>query len=134
VQLTLTIDEKKYVVDVEVVEGEEVRMPVVSEFPSPTTTIQSRPVTPVASVPVAAPAPATDGLAADKVSRSPIAGVVQKVVAEVGQAVQVDDLLAVLEAMKMETKITSHVAGTVKKIYVSAGEAVKSGQAIIEFE
>jgi len=36
--------------------------------------------------------------------------------------------------MKMETKITSHVAGTVKKVYVSAGEAVKSGQVIVEFE
>jgi len=133
VQLTLTIDDKNYVVDVEIVEGEEVRMPA-SEYQAPTTTLQSRPVTPVAAIPVAAPAPATDGLADDKASRSPIAGVVQKVVAEVGQTVAVDDLLAVLEAMKMETKITSHVAGTVKKIYVAAGEAVKSGQIIIEFE
>jgi methylmalonyl-CoA carboxyltransferase small subunit len=105
-----------------------------SDYQAPTTTIQSRPVAPVAAIPVAAPAPATDGLADDKASRSPIAGVVQKVVAEVGQTVAVDDLLAVLEAMKMETKITSHVAGTVKKIYVAAGEAVKSGQIIIEFE
>ena len=133
-QLSITIDSRKYVVDVEVMEGEEVRMPLVSEFPAPTTTIQSRPVTQLASVPVAAPASATDRLADDKVSRSPIGGVVQKVVAEVGQTVQVDDLLAVLEAMKMETRITSHVAGTVKKVYVASGEAVKGGQAIIEFE
>jgi len=131
VQLTLTIDEKKYVVDVEIVEGEEVRMPV-SDYQAPTTTIQSRPVAPVAA-PVAA-GPVADGLADDKASRSPIAGVVQKVVVEVGQTVAVDELLAVLEAMKMETKITSHVAGTVKKIYVASGEAVKSGQVIIEFE
>lgn len=131
-QLTLTIDAKKYVVDVEIVEGEEVRLPV-SDFQAPTTTLQSRPVAPVAAIPVAS-GPATDGLADDKASRSPIAGVVQKVVVEVGQTVAVDDLLAVLEAMKMETKITSHVAGTVKKVYVSAGEAVKSGQVIVEFE
>ena len=134
-QLTISIDSRKYVVDVEVVEGEEVRMPLVSEFPAPTTTIQSRPVTPVVlPAPTAAPASVTDRLASDKASRSPIAGVVQKVVAEVGQAVRVDDLLAVLEAMKMETRITSHVAGMVKKVCVAAGEAVKSGQLIIEFE
>lgn len=131
-QLTLTIDAKKYVVDVEIVEGEEVRLPA-SDYQAPTMTLQSRPVAPVAAIPVAA-GPAADGLADDKASRSPIAGVVQKVVVEVGQTVAVDDLLAVLEAMKMETKITSHVAGTVKKVYVSAGEAVKSGQVIVEFE
>lgn len=130
-QLTLTIDDKKYVVDVEIVEGEEVRM-AASDYQAPTTTLQSRPVAPVAAIPVAAPV--ADGLADDKASRSPIAGVVQKIEVQVGQAVAVDDLLAVLEAMKMETKITSHVAGTVKKIYVSAGEAVKSGQVIVEFE
>jgi len=130
VQLTITIDEKKYAVDVEIVEGEEVRL-APSDYQAPTTTLQSRPVAPVAAIPVA---PIADGIADDKASRSPIAGVVQKVVAEVGQTVAVDDLLAVLEAMKMETKITSHVAGTVKKIYVGPGEAVKSGQIIIEFE
>ena len=131
-QLTLTIDEKKYVVDVEIVEGEEVRMQP-TEYQAPAGTPQPRAAAPVAA-PAAAAAPVADGLADDKASRSPIAGVVQKVVAEVGQTVAVDDLLAVLEAMKMETKITSHVAGTVKKIYVAAGEAVKSGQIIIEFE
>lgn len=133
-QLTITIDSRKYLVDVEVVEGEEVRMPLVSGFPSPNITIQSRPLTPPVSVPAAAPATATDRLDDDKVSRSPIAGVVRKVVAEPGQAVQVGDLLAVLEAMKMETRITSHVAGIVKKVCAAPGEAVKGGQVLIEFE
>lgn len=130
-QLTLTIAEKKYVVDVEIVEGEEVRMQP-AEYQAPAGAAQPRAVAPVAA-PVAA-APVADGLADDKASRSPIAGVVQKVEVTVGQTVAVDDLLAVLEAMKMETKITSHVAGTVKKVHVGPGEAVKSGQVIIEFE
>jgi methylmalonyl-CoA carboxyltransferase small subunit len=132
VQLTLTIAEKKYVVDVEIVEGEEVRMQP-TEYQAPAGTPQPRAAAPVAA-PAAAAAPVADGLADDKASRSPIAGVVQKVIVEVGQTVAVDDLLAVLEAMKMETKITSHVAGTVKKIYVAAGDPVKSGQVIVEFE
>ncbi len=130
-QLTLTIDGKKYVVDVEVTEGEELRMP--ASFPEPTSTIQSRPVI-VAPLQSPAPAPAGDGLPDDKVCRSPIAGVVQRVNVQVGQKLQVDDLLVVLEAMKMETNITAHTAGTVKKIMASPGEAVKGGQALIEFQ
>jgi methylmalonyl-CoA carboxyltransferase 1.3S subunit len=130
VQLTLTIDGKKYVVDVEVVEGEETRMS--ASFPEPTSTIQSRPV--IAPPPQPPVAPVADGLDDDKVCRSPIAGVVQRVTVQVGQKLQVDDLLVVLEAMKMETNITAHTPGTVKKIMASPGEAVKSGQALIEYE
>ncbi len=130
-QLTLTIDGKKYVVDVEVVEGEELRMP--ASFPEPTSTIQSKPVM-VSPLQPAAVTPVADGLADDKVCRSPIAGVVQRVNVQVGQKLQVDDLLVVLEAMKMETNITAHTAGIVKKILATPGEAVKSGQALIEFQ
>ncbi len=131
-QLTLTIDGKKYIVDVEVLEGEEVRSP--AEYSEQISTIKSHhaqpPVVPVAQAPV----PASDGLPDDKVCRSPIAGIVQRVNVQVGQKLQVDDLLVVLEAMKMETNITAHTAGTVKRILASPGEAVKSGQALIEFE
>jgi len=130
VQLTLTIDGKKYVVDVEVVEGEEVRMPL--SFPEPTSTIQSNPV--IAPPQPLTASPVTDGLPDNKVCRSPIAGIVQRVNVQVGQKLQVDDLLVVLEAMKMETNITAHTAGTVKKIMAVPGEAVKNGQTLIEFE
>ena len=128
-QLTLTIDSKKYVVDVEIVEGEEVRMP--AGAPVPAATITSPPGTPVA--PGATP-PATDGLPEPMHCRSPIAGVVFKVTSEVGQEIKQDDLLLVLEAMKMETNITAHVAGKIKAIHVSPGEAVKNGQVLVEFE
>lgn len=133
-QLTMTIDGKKYRVDVEVEEGEEVRL--AESFP--TTTVQA--VTPSsAAMPMAAPAPVTGappGVAtgSDKICRSPIAGVVFKVVAQVGQHLEVNDLLVVLEAMKMETNITAHMSGKVEKILVSVGEAVQPGQAIAEFE
>ncbi|NTW57513.1 MAG: acetyl-CoA carboxylase biotin carboxyl carrier protein subunit [Chlorobiaceae bacterium] len=131
-QLTLTIDGKKYIVDVEVLEGEEVRSP--AEYAEQTSTIKSHHATPPV-VPVAqAPGPASDGLPDEKVCRSPIAGIVQRVNVQVGQKLQVDDLLVVLEAMKMETNITAHTAGIVKCILASPGEAVKSGQALIEFE
>ena len=129
-QLTLTIDTKKYVVDVEIVEGEEVRM--TGSFPEPTSTLKSHAVAPAFAAPAAVAV--ADGLSDDKVCRSPIAGVVFKINVTVGQKIVVDELVTVLEAMKMETNITAHVAGTVKKIYVSPGEAVKNGQVLIEFE
>ena len=131
-QLNLTIDGKKYVVDVEVIEGEEVRMP--ASFPQPVSTIQSRnPEPPPAARPQHAK-PQADNLPDEKVCRSPIAGIVSRVNVQIGQKLQVNDLLGVLEAMKMETNITAHAAGTVKAIMATPGEAVKSGQALIEFE
>ena len=130
-QLTLTIDSKKYVVDVEVVEGEEVRMP--TSFPEPTSTLKAHASSPVIAAPAAAPV-VDDGLPDDKVCRSPISGVVFKINVAVGQKIEVDEVVMVLEAMKMETNITAHVAGTVKKIYRSPGEAVKNGQVLIEFD
>jgi methylmalonyl-CoA carboxyltransferase 1.3S subunit len=130
VQLTLTIDGKKYLVDVEVEEGEEVRM--VGSFPEPTSTLQAHPVAPP---PVAQPVSGPSEIQSDgKFCRSPIAGVVFKIVAQVGQQLEVDDLLVVLEAMKMETNITAHIPGKVAKILVAVGEAVKPGQALAEFE
>lgn len=130
-QLILTIDGKKYIVDVDVLEGEEVRMP--GAFQELTSTIPSRQIIEPSPRPAAIP-PVSDGLPDDKVCRSPIAGIVQRVNVQVGQKLQIDDLLVVLEAMKMETNITAHTAGKVKKIMATQGEAVKSGQALIEFE
>lgn len=51
-----------------------------------------------------------------------------------GQTVKLDDLLVVLEAMKMETSLTAPIAGTVKSVKVAAGEAVKLHQILVEFE
>jgi len=127
----LTIDGNKYIVDVEVLEGEEIRTP--DSFQALTSTIQSKQVVTPSPQPLAIQ-PVSDGLPDNKVCRSPIAGIVQRVNVQVGQKLQVDDLLVVLEAMKMETNITAHSDGTVKKIMASQGEAVKSGQALIEFE
>ncbi len=130
-QLILTIDGKKYIVDVDVLEGEEIRTP--DSFQDQTSTIQSKQVVMPSPQPLAMQ-PVADGLPDENVCRSPIAGIVQRVNVQVGQKLQIDDLLVVLEAMKMETNITAHSAGTVKKIMASPGEAVKSGQALIEFE
>jgi methylmalonyl-CoA carboxyltransferase small subunit len=60
--------------------------------------------------------------------------VVVRVSAQVGQTIQINDVLLVLEAMKMETVITSPRAGKVAKVHVGAGAAVQAGQVLVEFE
>jgi biotin carboxyl carrier protein len=70
----------------------------------------------------------------EQTCRSPLAGVVASIGVEVGQAVEKDSQLLVLEAMKMETKLFSLGAGVVKAVLVAAGDPVKPGQVLIEIE
>jgi methylmalonyl-CoA carboxyltransferase small subunit len=70
----------------------------------------------------------------EKVARSPVSGIVVRATAQVGQILQVGDVLLVLEAMKMETSVTSPVAGKIKAINVAPGASVQNGQVVVEFE
>jgi biotin carboxyl carrier protein len=92
----------------------------------------------VPAAPPSPPAPARPGAGpvADegKVCRSPIAGTVAKVPIQVGQEIKVNDVLLVLEAMKMETVITAPVAGKVARINAKVGDVVQGGQVLAEFE
>lgn len=69
-----------------------------------------------------------------KVCRSPLAGVVVRLHVKPGDRVQVNDLLLILDAMKMEIKINAQSAGTVKSIEVAPNDAVKPGQILVCFE
>jgi methylmalonyl-CoA carboxyltransferase 1.3S subunit len=69
-----------------------------------------------------------------KVCRSPVAGIVVRVCAQPGEQLQSDDLLVVLEAMKMETSVTSTIAGRVRSINIAPGDGVKLHQILVEFE
>jgi methylmalonyl-CoA carboxyltransferase small subunit len=69
-----------------------------------------------------------------KVCRSPLAGVVSRVQVSPGQTVQQNHVLLILDAMKMEIKITAQSPGTIKSINVASGEAVKPDQILLCFE
>lgn len=69
-----------------------------------------------------------------KVCRSPVAGIVSHVYVQSGDQLEVDDLIVVLEAMKMETRISAPVAGRLKSVRVAAGQAVKRNQILADFE
>lgn len=128
-KLKITVDGKVYEVDVEVPEPEAPQ----SSYLPPAAGQTRVPAAPIAAParPSGAAAPVADE---SKVCRSPIAGVVVRVSAQVGQAIQPNDVLLVLEAMKMETVITSPIAGKVAKVNAAAGDAVQSGQVLVEFD
>ena len=65
---------------------------------------------------------------------APLAGSVRKILVEVGQSVKAGDVVAVLEAMKMETEITTGKSGKVSAILVEVGAAVQGGDPIIDIE
>ena len=58
---------------------------------------------------------------------SPMQGTIVKVAASDGDTVAEDDLILVLEAMKMEQPITAHKAGKVSGLSAKAGDTVTSG-------
>jgi methylmalonyl-CoA carboxyltransferase small subunit len=130
-KLKITVDGKVYEVDVEVSEPE-------SPHPGyvPPAGGQARvPAAAPGAVPTApAAGPQEAPVDESKVCRSPISGVVVRVSAQVGQSIQANDVLMVLEAMKMETVITSPIAGKVAKVNVNVGDPVKGGQVLVEFE
>ena len=129
-KLQIAIDGKTYEVEVEVLqEDAPSRPPGYVPYPAIPSTIQSPALT-------TRPQPeAPNGNVNEaKVCRSPVAGVVIKVNIQPGQQIQANDLMMVLEAMKMETNVTAPGPGIVKTIKVQPQDAVKVNQVLVEFE
>ena len=100
--------------EVEVASGGEVR------YIAPAATVAPTPTAPPA------PAAAPDGEALP----SPLAGNVFKVIVKEGQQVAADEVLFIMEAMKMETEVRSIRAGTVTRVVAREGDAVKPGDTL----
>ena len=63
-----------------------------------------------------------------------IPGNIIKVLVKEGEAVEANQPIAVIEAMKMETNILASAAGTVERIYVSEGQQVKAGEMVAKLK
>ncbi len=61
-------------------------------------------------------------------------GTILELKVKVGDTVKKDEVIATIEAMKMEQDIKSDTAGKVKEIFVSEGDAVASGDVIMQVE
>ena len=79
-----------------------------------------------APAPQAAPAPAAAPAAGDTEIKAPMPGLALRFEVKVGDTVQPDQVLMVMEAMKMENEIYSPCAGTVKQILVNQGEQLQA--------
>lgn len=66
--------------------------------------------------------------------KAPMVGKVLAVKVDVGQSVNEDDEMFILEAMKMEIPIGAPATGKVKEIKVSAGQSVESDQVLAILE
>lgn len=119
-KLRITVEGRTYDVEVEVVE----------EAPLPAAPRPARAIKPPPPARVPLPRRGKD----EKNARSPLAAVVISVTAVAGQRVEKGELLMVIEAMKMETKILAPAAGVVKSVRAAAGDAVKPGQILVELE
>ena len=129
-KLNITIDGKTYEVEVDAAEPES---PASLPHNLLGVNIGSAPLRVPAAAPAAPPADSKPVNEA-KVCRSPVSGIVVRVVAQVGQALQTGDILLVLEAMKMETNITAPAPGKIAAIGVNQGDSVQAGQVVVEFE
>ena len=125
-KLRITIDGKAYIADVEILEDGE-SAPEYPPYPTgPSTFVAADPPEPAIAE--------KDVAGNDKECRSPVTGMVIRILVETGQVVQANDVVMVLESMKMEMQITAMHEGTVKSVPVTVGASVKVNQLLVEFE
>jgi len=66
--------------------------------------------------------------------RAPLAGNIWEVTVEVGDTVEEDDELVIIEALKMENPVYSPCEGTVKEIAVAKGDQVDEDDLLMIIE
>ena len=129
-QYKITVNGKTYDVSVE-----EIR-PVASN--KTVSTIVSTPVN--TQKPAAAPAPKPAAAPAVPIDENAISvkatmpGTILSFNVAVGDKVEEGQVVAILEAMKMENEITAPASGEVKSIHVEKGSSVVEGQVILQIK
>jgi glutaconyl-CoA/methylmalonyl-CoA decarboxylase subunit gamma len=138
---TLTIDEHTFDVEIGSIQGDLAQV-TVNQIPyyvkiggSGQVTRQAMTST-TASAAVAPAIPVSPRIAAPKGGGSgavtaPIPGKILTIMVKVGDSVKIGQVLAVIEAMKMENNIISPIDGTIKNISVSKDDDVGTGDVIM---
>lgn len=129
-KLEISIDGQRYEVKVEVAEEDDSPRAQDNRPAPATATIQST----VLRTPPKPEGSSDPNVDESKLCRSPVAGIVVRVEVKPGQPLEANDLMVVLEAMKMETNVTAPIAGKVKAVNVSSRDAVKMNEILVEFE
>ena len=63
---------------------------------------------------------------------APMVGKILRIEKNVGDRVDEDDVVIVMEAMKMENELLAPFAGTVSALHVAAGDTVNRGDRLVE--
>jgi len=71
---------------------------------------------------------------AQEIVESPMPGIIKSVCVAVGDQVNENDTLCILEAMKMETPLVAPMTGKFSEINVSEGQSVKGGEKLFVIE
>lgn len=128
-RMRITVNGVTYEVEVEVLDEEE--EPAGGAPPPSVVRPRSSEVHGAAPTPAAAP-PAESADA--KALTSPLSGIVVEIKVVAGAMVKENDPVLIVEAMKMNTTISSPMAGRVRTIVARVGEAVRQGQVLLTFD
>ena len=63
---------------------------------------------------------------------APLQGTVQTIKVKVGDTVNAGDVVAIIEAMKMENDIPATISGKVTNIYANVGSKVSAGDVLLD--
>jgi biotin carboxyl carrier protein len=91
----------------------------------------ARPTEPGSQAPVAATGSAAPAVSGDGMVRAPIPGLILEVTVRVGEEVRPGQVVAVMEAMKMENNLTAHLSGKIMEVFVQKGSEVATGDSIL---
>ena len=117
----VTVNGVTYTVTVEEIAEGAVAAPVAAPAPAAAAPVPAPAVAPKAAAPAAA----------GEAVKAPMPGTILKMNVKVGDKVEKDSLVCILEAMKMENEIFSPVSGTVTAVNAPQGATVNSGDAIV---
>ena len=122
----ININGKEYLVEMEELGVEGAAVVVPAAIPA-ASAVPAAPVPALQLAPAPAPIPAGDGLMVE----APMPGNVLSVQVKVGDQVKEDQVLIVLEAMKMENEIVAPKNGVITAVYVEKGTTIDAGKPIV---
>jgi glutaconyl-CoA/methylmalonyl-CoA decarboxylase subunit gamma len=134
-KLLINVDGKQYEVEVEVIsDDEDAILPPYYRQNVPRVEM-AHPVAPGDAPAAAHSAPAPKNKVKQPVDgksvTSQMNGIVLEIPVSVGQSVKENDVVIVLEAMKMKTNISAPFTGTIKSIDVKVNDNIEAGQVLL---
>lgn len=132
-QYKITVNGKTYDVSVEEIKSIETHKAVYTIVNTPSSSAKTTASASTSAAP--APKPAAAPIDENAVSvKATMPGTILSFNVAVGDKVEEGQVVAILEAMKMENEITAPASGEVKSIHVEKGSSVVEGQVILQIK